>query len=95
MPKKKHPIKRALLRAAKSVYRSDNAFGDYYRRMRSRLGPKGAKCALARKILIIYYQLVTQKAPFNNELFEQQQKINNQKRIAFLKKQLAALETAA
>ena len=95
LPKKKHPIKRALLRAANSVYRSNNAFGDYYRRMRARLGPKGAKCAVARKMLIIYYHMVTNKQSFNIELFEQQQKKNNQKRIMFLKKQLAELETAA
>ena len=77
------------------MYRSNNAFGDYYRRMRARLGPKGAKCAVARKMLIIYYHMVTNKQPFNIELFEQQQKKNNQKRIMFLKKQLAELEAAA
>ena len=95
LPKKKHPIKRALLRAANSVYRSDNALGNYYRRMKARLGPKGAKCAVARKMLVIYYHMVTNKQPFNIELFEQQQQMNKQKRIVFLRKQLADLETAA
>ena len=58
LPKKKHPVKRAMLRAGNSVYRSQNPLGDYYRRMKSRLGPKGAKCAVARKTLVIYYHMV-------------------------------------
>ncbi|NOY95247.1 MAG: hypothetical protein GXO81_02505 [Chlorobi bacterium] len=50
---------------------------------------------LSCKMLIIYYHMATKKEPFNNELFEQQQKMNNQKRILFLKKQLSKLEDAA
>lgn len=95
LPKKKHPIKRALLRAANSVYRSNNALGDYYRKMKGRLGPKGAKCALARKILIIYYHMVTKKQPFDIELLKQQQNVNKVRRLLYLKKQIADLEAAA
>ncbi|MCF6352486.1 MAG: IS110 family transposase [Cyclobacteriaceae bacterium] len=95
LPKKKHPIKKALLRAANSVYRSDNTLGDYYRKMKARLGPKGAKCAVARKILVIYYHMVTKKQPFNIELLKQQQHDNKQKRVLYLKKQLADLEMVA
>ena len=92
LPKKKHPVKRALLRAANSVYRSDHALGDYYRKMKARLGPKGAKCALARKILIIYYHMVTKKEPFNIDFYHEQQENNKQKRIQHLKRQLAHLQ---
>lgn len=95
LPKKKHPIKRALLRAANSVYRSDNALGDYYRKMKARLGPKGAKCAVARKILVIYYHMVTRKQPFDIDLLKQHQHDNKLKRVQYLKKQLADLEMAA
>lgn len=65
IPKKKHPIKVALLHAANSLYRSDDAMGNYYRRMKSKHGPQGAKVALARKMAIIYYHMVTQKESFN------------------------------
>lgn len=95
LPKKKHPIKRALLRAGNSVYRSDNTLGDYYRKMKSKLGPKGAKCAVARKILVIYYHMVTRKQPFDIKLLEQQQRVNKEKRKEYLKRQLADLEAAA
>jgi len=38
--------------------------------------------------------MVTEKESFNIELFEQRPKLNNQKRILFLKKQLPELEDA-
>lgn len=94
LPKRKHPVKRALLRAANSQYRSDNPLGDYYRKMTAKLGPKGAKCALARKILIIYFNMVSNREPFNIEAFEEQQLHNKQRRIQYLKRQLAHLEGA-
>lgn len=95
LPKKKHPVKRAMLRAGNSVYRSKNPLGDYYRRMKSRLGPKGAKCAVARKTLVIYYHMVTKKKPFDINLLEQRQEIFKQKRLQILRKQIADLERAA
>ena len=85
-------MKRALLRAANSVYKSDNALGDYYRKMKARLGPKGGKCALARKILIIYYHMVTNREPFNIQYFDVQQQHNKQKRIQHLQRQLSHLQ---
>lgn len=95
LPKKKHAIKTALIHAANSVYRSDNPMGDYYRRLKSRIGPKAAKCAMARKMAIIYYTMVTKKEAFNIKLFEQQQNKFKKKRINYLEKQLADLKKVA
>ena len=95
IPKKKHPIKMALLHAANSLYRSDDAMGNYYRRMKSKHGPQGAKVALARKMAIIYYHMVTQKESFNIKLFEQQQAKFKANRIKYLEKQLADLKQVA
>jgi transposase len=95
LPKKRHPAKTALIKAANSLYRSDNAMGDCYRRMKSRLGPKAAKCAIARKMAIIYYHMVTRKQEFNIELFEQNQATYKKSRIQFLEKQLAELKSVA
>ncbi len=70
LPKKKHIVKKALIHAVNSLHRSNNALGDCYRRMKSRIGPKAAKSAMARKQAIIYYNMVTKKEEFNMELFE-------------------------
>lgn len=95
LPKKKHPIKKVLIQAANSLYRSDNALGDCYRRLKSRMGPKAAKCAIARKLAIIYYTMVTKKEEFNIELLELHQKSFKQKRVKFLEIQLAELKRVA
>ena len=95
LPKKKHHVKNALIHAANSLYHSKNAMGDSYRRLKSRIGPKAAKCAMARKIAIIYYHMVTKKEAFNIELYEKQHKMFKDKRIKFLETQLAELKKVA
>ncbi len=95
LPKKKHAVKKALIHAANSLYHSKNAMGDNYRRLKSRIGPKAAKCAMARKMAIIYYHMVTRKEAFNIELYEKQQAKFKEKRIKILEAQLAGLKDAA
>ena len=95
LPKKKHKVKTALVHAANSLYRSDNPFGHYYRRLKSRLGPKAAKCAMARKMAIVYYNMVTKQQEFNPEIFEENQARFKEKRIKFLEQQLADLKKVA
>jgi len=95
LPRKKHAIKRALIHAANSLYRSNNPMGDCYRRLKSRMGAKAAKCAMARKLAIIYYQMVTKKEAFNAELFEKHQASFKEKRIKFLEKQLSEMKKVA
>jgi len=95
LPKKKHAIKKALIQAANSLYRSDNALGDCYRRLKSRMGPKSAKCAMARKLAVIYYTMVTKKEEFNIELLNNHQKSYMEKRIKFLENQLTELKKVA
>lgn len=95
LPKKKHHVKNALIHAANSLYHSKNAMGDNYRRLKSRIGPKAAKCAMARKLAIIYYHMVTKKEAFNIEHYENQQAVFKDKRIKFLEAQLADLKKVA
>ncbi|SHG02330.1 Transposase IS116/IS110/IS902 family protein [Bacteroides faecichinchillae] len=95
LPNKKHDVKKALIQAANSLYRSNNAMGDCYRRLKSRMGPKAAKCAMARKMAIIYYHMITKKEEFNIELFEKNQAAFKEKRIKFLENQLAQLNNVA
>ena len=84
-----------MIHAANSLYHSKNAMGDNYRRLKSRIGPKAAKCAMARKLAIIYYHMVTKKEAFNIELYEKQQAWFKEKRIRLLEAQLASLKNVA
>jgi len=95
LAKKKHAVKNALLRAANSLYRSDNPLGDFYRKKRSQLGSRGAKVAVARKLAIIYYHMMTKKEEFNLDFYKQQQNKNNKRRIQYLEKQIAELKNVA
>ncbi len=93
--KKRHKVKAVLIQAANSLYRSDNIFGHYYRRLKSRLGPKVAKCAMARKMAAIYFNMVTKQKEFDPNLFEVNQSKFKEKRIKFLEQQLAQLKSVA
>jgi len=84
-----------LLNAANSLYRINDAIGDYYRRLKSRLGPKVAKCALARKLAIIFFQMIKKKEPFTIKLFEKHKAIFKANRIKYLEKQLNDLKKVA
>jgi len=95
LPKKNHKVKTALIHAANSLYRSDNVFGHYYRRLKSRIGPKAAKCAMARKMAIIYFNMVTKHQEFDPAVFEENQSRFKEKRIKYLEQQLADLKHAA
>lgn len=94
VPKKKHTAGQAFRIAANSLYRSQNALGDYYRRIKSGSGAAKATVATARKLAIIYYKMVSKKEAFNpNALMEYQQKYK-EKKINQLKRKIALLEAA-
>ena len=51
--------------AAQSVRRVDSPLGDYYRRMKTRLGPAQAVTATAHKLARIFYKLVKEKVAYD------------------------------
>lgn len=57
----------ALRMAAQSYMRSSSPLGDWYRRMRAKLGPKAATVAAAHKLARILYTLVKHREPYNPE----------------------------
>lgn len=94
VPKKKHYAGQAFRIAASSLYNSKSPLGDFYRRIRAKAGAGKAVVATARKLAIIYYEMVLKKEAFNpNALMEYQEKYK-QKKINQLKKRLALLEAA-
>lgn len=88
VPKKKNRAGQAFRSSACAIARSNNELGDFYRRIRSKSGPKQAVVATARKIAIIWYNMVLKKEKFNpigNEKYKEHYKT---KKINYLIKQL-------
>jgi Transposase and inactivated derivatives len=63
--KKKNKAGQAFLMAAFALQRSDNWLGEFYRRMKAKNGPAVATKATARKLALIFYDMVKDKKEFN------------------------------
>lgn len=71
----------ALRMAAQSLHRSETFLGEYFRRMKSRLGAPKATTAAAHKLARIVYRLLTTRQPYDESIFIEQE-IRFQKRRA-------------
>ena len=94
MKRKAGNATQAFRAAANSVQRSDNWLGDYFRRMKAKGGNKYAIIAVARKLAIIYYKMVTEKQSFKPVNFDDYREKHKKARIAYLERQLAKLQRA-
>lgn len=63
--RKKNRAGQAFMMAAYALQRSDHWLGEYYRRMKSKHGPKVATKATARKLAIIFYEMLSKQVDFN------------------------------
>lgn len=93
LKKKPNAAAVAFRTAANSMYRSKSWIGDYFRRMKARGGQKYAIVASARKLAIIYYEMVSagkQYKPMDNLEYKL---IDQQKKIAHLEELLTRLKT--
>jgi len=92
MKKKAGNATQAFRSAANTIQKSDHWLGDYFRRMKSKGGNKYAIIATARKLAIIYYNMVRFKKdfePLNTEEYREKYKTA---KIAYLEKQLLKLK---
>lgn len=89
--KRKNKAGQSFLMAAFAVQRSDNWLGQYYRRMKAKNGPQVATKATARKLAIIFYEMVKDRKEFNPLPIENYLKTYNQNRIQFIEKQASIL----
>jgi len=89
--KRKNKAGQAFLMAAFAVQRSDNWLGQYYRRMKTKNGPLVATKATARKLAIIFYEMLKNKKEFNPLPIESYLKTYNKNRIQFIEKQASML----
>jgi len=94
MMKKKNRAGQTLKMAASTLSRNKGPLGDYYRRMRGKLGGKGAVLATAHKLAKIIYIMIKEKKEYNPELLNEAQQTYKLIRIKQLEKQLAHLKAA-
>lgn len=82
---------RALRIAARTLRNSKSSLGAFYRRMKGRIGPAKALTATARKLAVIFYNMVKFGKPYNGMSEEQYLKQQEQRQLARLKKQAKRL----
>ena len=64
LKKKKHHAGQAFRIAATALNKSQSPLGDQYRMLKAKVGPAKAVVAMARKLAIIFYLMVTKKTRF-------------------------------
>jgi len=79
----------ALRMAAQAAGNSHSAMGDYFRRMRARLGPKDAVTATAHKLARIVYHMLKDRQPYNPLTPEAYTDQMRQRELNYLKRRAA------
>jgi transposase len=64
----------ALRMATQGLHRSDTFLGDYFRRMKARMGAPKAMTAVAHKLARIVYHMVTTQQEYDATVFQQQER---------------------
>jgi len=77
--KVKNRLAKALRLAAQSLFRSQSWLGQYFRRMRAKLGAPKAITAAAHKLARILFHLIATRQPYDETAFAQQEIQNNQR----------------
>jgi transposase len=94
VPKKKHYAGQAFRMAAMSIRSNKGPSGDYYRRIRAAAGAPEATVATARKLAVIYYNMVSARQSYNPLAMSEYQEKYKSRKIKKLEKLLNKLKTA-
>jgi hypothetical protein len=81
--------------AAMSLRNNKGPLGDFYRRIRTKSGGAVAIVATARKIAVIYYNMMTSKDKYNPKCMDEFNKKYKEKKIKLLEKYLNTLKSSA
>lgn len=87
----RHRAADALRLCAQCLHHSKSALGEYYRRMRAKLGAPKAITATAHKLARIVYHLLTTGQAYEESAFTRSEEIYQQRRLNRLHKEAAAL----
>ena len=82
--KVKNRVALALRRAASSLAHSQSSLGEFFRRIRARLGPAKAITATAHKLARILFHLMTTRQPYDESVLrrhDQQQRKRNEAKL--------------
>jgi transposase len=93
--KKKNHAGICLRMAAMSVARNKTPLGHYYRRMRAKLGGKGAVVATANKMARIIYTMLKEKKQYDVSIYENAQQNFTASRIKYYERKIEALKKVA
>ena len=88
--KVKNRLTMALRMAAQSLHRSQSHLGQYFRRMRVRLGTPAAITAAAHKLARILYHLITTRQPYQESTFAAMEERSRHRQLLRLTKQAAS-----
>lgn len=89
--KRRNRAGQAFLMAAYAIQRSNHWLGQYYRRIRARSGPQVAIKATARKLAVIFYEMVKHKVEFNPISEKTYEENYSQYRLKYLTNQASLL----
>jgi hypothetical protein len=81
----------ALRLGANSLHHADNYLGNFFRRMKRKIGKPPAVTATAHKLACIIFHLLTHKEEYNDGIFFDSEKEASIRMAARLRKQAAAL----
>jgi len=95
MMKKKNKAGQYLRQAASCLSTNKTPIGDYYRRMRARLGGRGAALSTAHKIARIIYTMLLKKTEYDIGMIIDNQAKFKEEKIRKLEKQIARLKQVA
>jgi hypothetical protein len=87
----KNRLAAALRMASQSLQGSQSALGEFYRRMRAKLGAPKAITATAHKLARIIYHMLTTRKPYDEGVFERLEISYRQRTANRLKSQAQAL----
>lgn len=86
-----NPATQAFRMAAQSLWQSKGPLGQQYRQMAVRKGSSKTIKAVARKISVIFYNMVLKQEPYDNTKVQQDTALMEAKKLARLEKELAKL----
>jgi transposase len=89
--KVKNRIAITLRMAAQSLQKSESALGEFYRRMRAKLGPPKAITAAAHKLARVVFHLLKTKEPYDESVFVKAEQNYRKRTEIRLKAQAQAL----
>jgi len=86
-----HRLAHALRMAAQSLFRSQSWLGQYFRRMRAKLGAPKSITAAAHKLARILFHILTTGQAYDETVFAQQEAHNHQRMQQKLRKQASVV----